>query len=264
MIGDDLILSDQVIASNYRNVINSLGVSINIGKTVESIPNNHNCAEVAKQLYLNGKCLTPITPGIVKDLMKPYMFNTCIGILESRYDLQPEVYPMLIETLYKYRSRARKLVWVLVTEPLNGYIRPGMPGYDEFCPWLLFETANYRDKYVGIYFSKFQNKADELYADLLEYLFFRDGPLGNRARSQRPTFAVEQVLKELKPRFERLSHRDQYCKDQDDLMLLADEFACIPDPHLAFMDRKEVRNKRLSSIVEYVYTAMSSEFEVIR
>jgi hypothetical protein len=255
LIGDDLIISDPGIANHYKEMCKALGLDINPGKTVESIPGQFNCAEVAKQLYLNGKCLTPITPGIVKDLKKPYMFNTCIGLFKDRYDFKPELYPMLIDTFFR-KERDKKLVWVLCTDPMSGNIMPGEPGYDINSPWIHINCDNYENRYLGIYFQRLQSKSEDLYADLVEYLKFGEGPLGDLAHSRKPTYAMRKVLLDVRKRMDKLSQQDEYLFDLDDLRRLANEFAYIPDPRLPFMERKELRSKRLSSIVKYVYDTM--------
>jgi hypothetical protein len=255
LIGDDVIISDQVIASQYRSLITGLGLQINAGKTVESTSDVFRGAEVAKQLYLNGTCLTPITPGFVRDIKKPYMFPTCIAELVSRYEISPELPPMLIAALFP-KEQDRKLVWILATEPLDGVIKPGMPGYEDNCPWLDVTSQAFESRYVSTYFSKLQSKTEDLYADLVEYLKFREGPLADLTQNRKPTFAHSQVLKDLRKRLDRLQQLDQYMVDIDDLRDLACEYAYLPDPRLPFMERKEMRSRRLASLVEQVFNTM--------
>jgi len=61
VIGDDMAISGDKVASEYIRVIESLGMEISLGKSV--IPSQlSNSAEIAKRYFRNGIELSPITP----------------------------------------------------------------------------------------------------------------------------------------------------------------------------------------------------------
>lgn len=108
-----------------------LGLAINEGKTVMSTNGaDYSAAEVAKQLYLNGTCLTPLTPGFIRNIKKPYFVNQSMRVLLERYDnLSAEAPSMILRRLYS-KNKAFEEAWMLVSNPINGTIKPGLPGYD--------------------------------------------------------------------------------------------------------------------------------------
>jgi hypothetical protein len=175
LIGDDNIITDEKTANKYQEVLKGLGLTINLGKTVCSPEaSDYSGAEVAKQLYLNGICLTPLTPGFIRNLKKPYMFNTCLGVLRNRYEFfGPKTLPMLINGLFR-KEKIRRLVWLLGTNPVNGNIKPSDEGYDINCPWEAEKSAKYLEDYRKIVIDSLidqaQHHVDSMIDDFEDFL----------------------------------------------------------------------------------------------
>jgi hypothetical protein len=121
MIGDDVIITDERMAQNYEKVMALCGVSINLGKTVKSGAQCENsAAEVAKMLFLNGKQLSPLTPGFVKTLVNPLMFNQTLRILvEREFITDFQLLPDLMKVLFRKDESFNKAL-ILIQNPING------------------------------------------------------------------------------------------------------------------------------------------------
>jgi hypothetical protein len=169
LIGDDVIITEPETAQNYIQLITALGVEINQSKTVQSpINSNYSGAEVAKQLYLNGRTLTPLTPGFVLDLGKPQMFNTYVGILNDRYDWFRIETSMLIDKFFKGRNH--RLVWLLCSNPINGIVKPENSGYNEFSPWISKDLDSKKDRYLTMLVDLMIDKANQYMDSELEFM----------------------------------------------------------------------------------------------
>jgi hypothetical protein len=71
VLGDDVVIADERLASEYVEVMASQGVSISLDKSVLPINNiskEDYSAEFAKQTLLNGHDLTPISPNILEEI----------------------------------------------------------------------------------------------------------------------------------------------------------------------------------------------------
>lgn len=121
LIGDDIIITDETMAQNYISLIEDLGLTINYNKTVTSHSgSDKSCAEVAKQLYLNGEVLTPMTPGLISNLKDPMLTLSTLRVLMERYIL-PEHFPTATLSFFHGQSPKRyDKVWLLCTNPMNG------------------------------------------------------------------------------------------------------------------------------------------------
>jgi hypothetical protein len=261
IIGDDVIIAEEATAKYYRYLMEGLGLTINKGKTVESLTGRYSSAEVAKQLYLNGTCLTPLTPGIIRDLMKPYMFNTCIGLIKERYDyLDPKFWPELIDSLFP-REKVNRLVWVLTSNPLDGNIKPTDVGYDISSPWMPINSAEMKDKYISIFNQRFKKQVEDQLYDLEDYLAgFPGSPLGDYAKSQPPTRATSIIIKTINKVLEKYSYDGVDLRaDTETEVLMKDEFPYIPNPCLPFVSRRELKCKRLSSLIEQTFNQIRLE-----
>jgi hypothetical protein len=185
------------------------------------------------------------------------MFNTCLGVLKDRYDyLKQELWPVLIDEFFGRSRRKHKLVWLLVSDPLDGNIKPGEPGYDISSPWIQVDPVKASNLYFSSYYMSITDQAESLLTDLVDYLRFQSGPLEDRAQSQKPSYATQQVLKQIEKRMQSLAYGEQYCTTPEELKAIADEYAYIPNPALPFMRRTELRCKRLSSLKERVFNSL--------
>jgi hypothetical protein len=129
------VISDQRIAQEYKVQLKALGLKVKPTSTFECPSKSEKSGgEVAKQLFLNGINLTPLTPGFIDDLKFPYMLNAYMGELKFRYNISPTAPANLIDGLFK-RKRDRYKAWLHCSNPWNGSITPIDIGYDENSPW---------------------------------------------------------------------------------------------------------------------------------
>jgi hypothetical protein len=248
IIGDDNAITVKEVYESYLSVMEGLGLTINPGKTVISLNNaEFSAAEVAKQLYLNGTNITPLTPGFIRNIKKPYMFNTCIGILVDRYgSFSAEVPSMLIDKLYR-KGKARKLVWLLGTNPINGNIKPTDVGYDINCPWDLDRFEEYQDNYITIILEKLSDQAMEATEESLRLMLSSGSPWKD-STSPEPRcykhvrFSIERELTQTLDRIGDISIGE--------LDKVAAELSYIPDPSLPYQSRQELRHRRVASVME--------------
>jgi hypothetical protein len=258
LIGDDVIISDEAIWSSYREIMLDLGLTINLGKTVISPRSSTNSsAEVAKQLYLNGRCLSPLTPGFVRDLRKPYMFNTCMGTLRDRYGERcPVPYSTLIKDLFP-KERIQKLVGMLLTNPVTGILKPGKPGYEELSPWTVDLSTKAVSEYRKIYAQNFISKATDCTTKQLFHVLSGGSPWNDSTRPQPKSlrrvykttmYALRDVLNEVKDSF--------FNDDLDSLMEVA---SYVPNPDVPYMERKDLIQRRASSSIVELYNSISRQ-----
>jgi len=248
IIGDDNVITSEEVYKAYLSVMTRLGLTINPGKTVVSSKDaEYSAAEVAKQLYLNGINISPLTPGFIRNIKKPYMFNTCLGILVERYgSLDSEAPSMLINKLFKSK-KAKKLVWLLGSNPLNGNIKPTNVGYDTNCPWDSELTEKYQSDYITIILEKLSDQAMAATDRSFDMLMSGESPWKD-STSPEPQcykhirFSIERELTKTLERIGDISIGD--------LDQVAAELDYIPDPLLPYQSREELRHKRVASILE--------------
>jgi hypothetical protein len=249
IIGDDNAIAVEEVYEAYLSVMTRLGLTINPGKTtVSPQASDYSAAEVAKQLYLNGINLTPLTPGFIRNIKKPYMFNTCMGILNERYELvDPEIPSMLINKLYR-KGKTRKLVWLLGTNPINGNIKPSCEGYDINCPWDANKLAEYQSNYNKIIVQKLLDQAFLMTDQSLDMLLGGGSPWKDSASPE------PQCYSEIRFSIER--QLTQVTNELGDISIgvpaedLVARFDFVPDPFLPYQERRELRQKRMASVIE--------------
>jgi hypothetical protein len=248
IIGDDNVITDEAVYRSYLNVMSGLGLEINIGKTTVAPKGaDYSAAEVAKQLYLNGINITPLTPGFIRNIKKPHMFNTCVGILIDRYgSLESEAPSMLINKLF-YSRKARKLVWLLGTNPINGNIKPTNVGYDIYCPWDSELTEKYRENYVTLVLEKLSDQAMKITDRDLDQMIFGGSPWRDSTSPEPRCYRHVKfsIQRELTRTLDRIGDISIGELDQ-----VAAELDYIPDPMLPYQSRRELKHKRVASFLE--------------
>jgi hypothetical protein len=251
LIGDDVIITEPEIAQKYEQLIKALGVSINYSKTVTSSAQaDYSGAEVAKQLYLNGTCLTPMTPGFIRSLRKTHMFNTCVEVLKERYEFyRPETPSMLINLLFKQTKREK--VWLLCSNPINGVVKPGEPGYNDSSPWISTDVEKKKEDYNIVIVNQLLNKAETYMDSEFEYMMSGESPWKDSSQPQPRclSYIKRDISRQLTKALERLG--DISIGEQP--ATLVAEFDFIPDPMVPFMERKELRQRRMSSVIESLF-----------
>lgn len=250
-IGDDVIITDRDLAQAYETNIRLLKVDINLSKTVCSPElSDYSGAEVAKQLYLNGTCLTPLTPGFVRNLKKPYMINSCMEVLRDRYEFfTPEIPPLLINTFFVKKKRQR-LVWLLCSNPISGVIKPGNPGYDQNSPWVSLEETKRNDYYIMVV-EQLLDKAETLAFQELDQLM--SGVSLWKDRTRKEPYCMRPIRMDISKQLTRAIENlgdISVGADPKDLVASLD---FIPSPFSPYMERKEVRQSLQSSAIRSLY-----------
>jgi len=254
LIGDDVIISDKGLWQEYIRIMKALGLTINVGKTVESPRNErYSCAEVAKQLYLNGICLTPITPGFISNLKKPHMFNECVGILQNRYgeSFKSVPYPTLINGFY-YKSRTRKLVWLLSSNPISGIIKPTDVGYDENSPWVPIPIGQFLDEYKDVLAKMLMDSAAQELAKALQWLMTGQGTPWEAWTHPQPK-ALRRAFKATMNDLSSVQNQIKISFFNGDVSKVLDAVSFIPRPETPYMERTELRCRRTSNVIKRLY-----------
>lgn len=253
MIGDDVIITHNELAQSYQETIQSLGIELNLGKTVTSPESaDYSGAEVAKQLYLNGTCLTPMTPGFIRDLRKPYMFNTCMRILSDRYEFfGPEHPSMLIDLFYRKSRKTKQQVWLLSSNPINGSIKPGFPGYDSNSPWISKDLDEKIKCYPKMALDLLLDQARKYFNQEFDQLTSGVSPW--KDPTQPPPRCIRYVRMDISRQLTKAMERLGDVIIGEDPETLVAEFDFIPDPLSPYMERKEMRQRRITSVIESLF-----------
>jgi hypothetical protein len=263
LIGDDVGITDQRSAKLYQEVISALGVETNPGKGTLSYEGSlYSSAEIAKRLYLNGVDLTPLTPGLILSLRNRYLCLEGIRELKQRFDCP--ALPHQIVNFHYPKGEDREFIWCLLCNPLTGVIMPSDEGYNNFPGWGEFDDEDLRITLQEIRCQTITQQIEEQYnkfgAALIsgepDYSIDFSGDLW-----QNPTtppdavkFAHQKLLGEYLTTWERVATIDVY----DDTQLLELEAVeYLPNPENPFLDLKEVRKTRMSSLIRNLYLVMS-------
>jgi len=261
LIGDDVIITDRGTAENYQKLILALGVEINFGKTVQSAEaSEFSGAEVAKQLYLNGTCLTPITPGFIRDLKKPYMFNTCLSTLKYRYEFFSSDLPILLaKSFYRY-GKATKLAWLVASNPTGGVIKPDFSGFEDNSPWVSVEYDRFVTELSMTVIDRFNMKCYQNSEASMKFMMSGRSPWEDSARIE--PRCIKHVSRDLQAALYDFTEKlDQLFYNPDDLEAIAIGLDFIPDPYLPYRQKKETRQRRISLILQEVYNRVQIQKE---
>lgn len=71
VIGDDVAIFHRKVAMRYLEIMDSIGVSINLDKSIISSKDS-SAAEIAKRIFLRGEEISPIPPDIATACKKDY------------------------------------------------------------------------------------------------------------------------------------------------------------------------------------------------
>jgi hypothetical protein len=263
LIGDDVGITDQRSATRYQEVISALGVETNPGKgTLSHEGNIFSSAEIAKRLYLNGEDVTPLTPGLILSLRNRYL---CLeGIRELKHRFNDPTLPHQIINFHFPKGEDRKFMWCLACNPLTGVIKPSEEGYDNFTGWDEFEEEDLRLTLQEIRLASLGRQIEDQYskfgAALIsgepDYSVEFSGDLWQNPATMPDAvkFSHQKLLGEYFQTWEHISTIDVY-DDTELLELQAIEY--LPNPESPFLDSKDVRKSRMSSLLYNLFIVMS-------
>lgn len=271
LIGDDVGIADKRSASLYKDVIQRLGVEINPYKGTKSEQGSlYSSAEIAKRLYLNGVDLSPLTPGKILSMRNRYLCLEGIRELVTRFDTR--TLPRQCIEFNFPKGESRDYAWCLACNPLTGIIEPSQEGYDNFAGWAAFDEDELRLTFKLIRMKSLADKAMEYYnstmptgtylaswaslnAGYLDVQYFTGGDWQlPTIQPEAQVLARRELLVMLFKGLETLAEIDPY-NDKELLELEAVEF--LPDPDNPFLDLKDLRKIRMSSLVHKLYLHMS-------
>jgi hypothetical protein len=263
LIGDDVGITDKHSANLYLDVISRLGVETNPGKgTLSHEGSLYSSAEIAKRLYLNGHDLTPLTPGLMLSLRNRYLCLEGIRELKQRFN-DPTLPRQIINHFFP--KEEREFIWCLVCNPLTGAVKPSEEGYDMFTGWDSFDIGDLRLTLQEIRCERITQEIEK------EYLKF-----GSALISGTPDFSIDfsgdlwtstttmpdaikyahqRLLGEYLTTWERVATIDVY---DDEQLLTLEAVEYLPNPENPFMDSKDVRKSRMSSLIYDLYKDMES------
>jgi hypothetical protein len=257
LIGDDVIITDQRTATVYKELCFKLGLEINLDKTVVSHTDSPKSgAEVAKQLFLNGRCLTPLTPGFIRDIKKPYMFNACMRVLMDRYSIQTLITPsVVIKKLFPNKNSFKK-TWLLASDPYDGIIKPEDSGYSDYSPWANKDIGLADEIKALAYLPSLQAQAKKL-ADAIQIQQDEllsgnsSGTPTDRCTSRALPFVLESINELIIETKAKL-----FPTNMPTIQEILSSFTYMPDPMTPFQERKDLKYKRLSSFKEACFNDM--------
>jgi hypothetical protein len=273
ILGDDNVRANEALSSLYEETLRTLGCELNPSKgTCSRAGVKYSSAEVAKRLYLNGIDISPITPGIIKSLLNPALVNSALKELMQSFD-NPALPVHVLDHVINYKHRDK--CWMLCTNPFDGIIKPGNPGYDDHTEiWAdILHENEYNEVMRRFRIMSLVNKAAKLHED-------QGGLLGLWARLQ----TVPQLPLELNKGDMELHSVPQYAMARCQMHILRllfraleklkhpyiftdnmkfDEVEYMPDPSNPFVDMKDVRHTQAALLVEKVYTFCKAREDVM-
>jgi hypothetical protein len=258
LIGDDVIIKDEVLWLSYKEIMEGLNLTINQSKTLQTPKAaRFSSAEVAKQIYLNGKCLTPLTPGFIANLKKPHMFNTCVWIIRDRYGLNVNTIPlsMLIDELYR-KAKTRRLVWLLCSNPIDGCLEPSQEGYKVYSPWASVNTDDFLSRYKTVLAELIIDTASQILGRTMSALLFGQGGPWKDLTHPQPK-SVRRAYKALAYELRNSVNTIKVCFLNNDIESALEAVPYIPNPDTPYLARTELRCKRTSSLLVKLYSLIS-------
>lgn len=270
LIGDDVIITDEPLARNYFETIKRLGVEVNLSKTVVTEAHRPRAAEVAKQLFYEGKSITPVTPGLVKSLRNPMLIPMALEDLAFKLDIKLSTFPpVLLKSLLPRKESLSKAL-VLLTNPLTGPMREVVNDSDantelvEFIQpftdeWVQFDMEDVKDNFYEYRYESLLEIASE-YSMLGADWQPGTGPLEAQAFA---SMEIATRLTDAQDILEELMYDD--FEDDNEGVTKFDkllEVEYLPNPENPFKDRKETRDIRRSTIILEVAKLLGYEAPV--
>jgi len=270
ILGDDNVRTNEVLSVSYEETLRALGCELNPSKgTLSRAGVLYSSAEVAKRLYLNGIDISPLTPGLLDQYNKPTLINNVVGELMLTFNNQA-LPAFVLDHIVPKRQRER--AWVLCTNPFNGSIKPGIPGYDEHAKeWNDFDTEECHIAMVAFRVKSLVDKANEI--DRSKDLYFyglsvdrkpqnRVNPTGgDKGLNSAPQYAQIESEKYiyglLTKAIRKLTYAGVDIEPIENAYIL-DEVEYLHDMRYPFMDAKDLRVSHATLLAEKVYTYLKA------
>jgi hypothetical protein len=263
LIGDDVVIADKRAAETYKKIITLLGVEINPYKGTRSEEGSlYPSAEIAKRLYLKGEDLSPLTPGLLRSLKNRYLCLEGIREIKRRFK-EPTLPRQIIEYNFA-KGEIRDYVWCQVTNPLTGIIKPSDEGYDQFTGWDSFDNEKLRLAFLLLRMKGMENKVQSLsekgvpdgyypinFITKVNPEKFMGGDW--QLSTTQPQALILSRLWLITAIFKALELLDKIDPENDQELLNLEAIEYLPDPWHPFMDSKDVRKSRMSSLVHELY-----------
>jgi hypothetical protein len=271
LIGDDVVIASKRSASLYKDVMRRLGVELNPSKgTISEQGSFNSSAEIAKRLYLNGNDVSPLTPGKILSLRNRYL---CLeGIRELKQRFNTHTLPRQCIEFHFPKGEARDYAWCIVSNPLTGIVKPSDEGYEDITMWGCYDVDELKLRFKLITMKALADSAMKYYKETMPYgtylaswaslaAGYLDVQYFSGGDWQLPTTQPEaQVL----ARRELLITMFRVLEDLDTIDLYTDKellglevIAYMPDPDNPFLDQKDLRTMRMSSLIHKLYLHMS-------
>jgi len=267
ILGDDNERTNEVLSIHYEETLRNLGCELNPNKgTCSREGIKYSSAEVAKRLYLNGIDISPLTPGLLKSLTNPALLNNALMEIVQIFD-EPSLPVHILENIVSKRHYDKCVM--LCTNPFNGAIKPGNPGYESYQHiWEgIIQDDQYGKAMLAYRIKNLIDKATSI--DDREDLLFQwvrlknnpkrkyDSSVGDMELRSAPQYAMHFCKKHLLTLLARVINKLEY-KDVKNNELILDEVEYLPDPRNPFLDSKDVRNNQATLLVEKVYTFLQA------
>jgi hypothetical protein len=271
ILGDDNVRANEALSNFYEETLLNLGCELNPSKgTCSNKGVKHSSAEVAKRLYLNGIDISPLTPGFTNKLINPALINSALKDLIITFDNQTLPVHILNNVV---KDKQREKCWMLCTNPFNGVIKPGDPGYDEHSDiWADIIEDNEHNEVMRRYRIKSlvdkANKFNESENFLITWVRLQSEPQindksvgGDMELISAPQYAQakcqKHMLKQLFRAIVKLREPYAYLGE-----MALDEVEYLPDPSNPFVDKKDLRSSQATLLVEKVYTFCKAREDV--
>jgi hypothetical protein len=271
ILGDDNVRDNESLSIFYEETLRNLGCELNPYKgTLSRSGVSHSSAEVAKRLYLNGIDISPLTPGIIKDLINPALINNALKDINQIFENPALPVHILNQVVPKNK---RDKCWMLCTNPFNGVIKPGEPGYDDHADiWdEILEDNEYNEVMRRYRIKSLVDKANEFNVKnslLNTWVRLQAEPQnvvesveGDMELLSVPPYATSKcqkhILRELFRAIDKLKAPYAYLGDK-----ALEEVEYLPDPNSPFTDRKDLRSTHTTLLVEKVFTFCEAREDV--
>lgn len=272
ILGDDNERTNKVLSIFYEETLLNLGCELNPYKGTVSRPGiKYSSAEVAKRLYLNGLDISPLTPGLINSLGNPALINNALRDIKQMFN-KPELPVHILDNVV--RKEKRDKCWMLCTNPYNGIIKPGNPGYDDHSDiWAshldrddlyeilnVFRINNLIDKAIEV-----DHESDLVFDWVGLQTLPRSNSIpdgGDMELKSAPQYAQHFCRKRMFIQLSRAINKLWYNEIENYDPFILEEVEYMADPRNPFMDSKDLRSTLATLLVEKSYDFLEAGSDV--